>query len=352
VFRVIVRYGYQDHVSHGPVFGQQLVLVLVQHLLDAAGIGGAGAAELLMAALPSATSTLDSLVKAVTLLPEEAEAAAKLAADGPDMLPASVVAASEAAVVAKVALRRGSMASAPADGSTRTNNSGDTPFIATAPDSPTAPVAAAGGEPALARPSRRALGLQSSNAASSSNHHATSPAAEGGFPSAAGGRWYLSDLASIKSPPGTPALATGSARLPAATELVTRSRQGSANDPELGLGRVNTTSTPPPVGPLSSGDIQAELQRLSTQEVVWELTAKQLAALKMAAGVVRAYRTRLVHLLGKTNLSVAPTTRNPLKTVVLGQVWTFLATNQHDVSAAWGIPAPAVLELGMDLEVS
>lgn len=346
MFRVIVRYGYQDHVSHGPVFGQQLVLVLVQHLLDAAGIGGAGAAELLMAALPSATSTLDSLVKAVTLLPEEAEAAAKLAADGPDMLPASVVAASEAAVVAKVALRRGSMASTPADGSTGTNNRGDTPFIATAP------VAAVGGEQVLARPSRRALGLQSSNAASSSNHRATSPAGEGGFPSAAGGRWYLSDLASIKSPPGTPVLATGSARLSAATELVTRSRQASASDPELGLGRVNTTSSTPPVGPLSSGDIQAELQRLSTQEVVWELTAKQLAALKMAAGVVRAYRTRLVHLLGKTNLSVAPTTRNPLKTVVLGQVWTFLATNQHDVSAAWGIPAPAVVELGMDLEVS
>jgi hypothetical protein len=350
---VQVRYGYQDTVSHGLLFGQQLVLVLVQHILDAAGIGGAGAAELLLAALPSATSTLDSLVKAVTLLPEEAEAAAKLAADAPDMLPASVVAAAGTAVVAKVALRRGSRGPV-VDGSTGTHSSGDTPFIDTAPDTPRAPSAAAGGEQLLARPSRRALGLTSLNAASSSNHRATSPAAEGGFESSTGGRWYLSELASIKSPPGSPSFAGSSTTRAAATELATRrSNEGVAPDPELGQARwSNNTQAYQPAMPLTSGDIQAELQRLSTQEVVWELTAKQLAALKLAAGVVRAYRTRLVHLLGKTNLSVAPTTRNPLKTVLLGQVWTFLSTNQHDVSAAWGIPAPAALELGMDLEVS
>lgn len=68
-YSVVARYGYTDAVNHGDAFMEQLVTALLRHLLERRGVGSAGAAQRLLAALQARASALAAAAGASSAMP-------------------------------------------------------------------------------------------------------------------------------------------------------------------------------------------------------------------------------------------------------------------------------------------
>jgi KUP system potassium uptake protein len=381
-YHVVVRYGYLDAIDHGAAFVEDVVLGVVQHILDREGIGGPGAAAQLLAAMPDPDSRLGSFVKSLQLLPQgsvvgRGEAgggkAGKEGGDGggkwgsgagiAGATAAGDVLVGEEGVVVVVPVlgggKGGGMRSdnsgekGGGDGGTNraaaclspeghrvaeeSNDGGNSRSGLIAEDSAKScqeasaanTVAGVGGGEALRRGTvsmrRRSLG----DAAG-----AASAAADAGY-KAPEGSWYCPGVTSAKrlSIGDTPLKHAGA--YAGKLEVAKDCNAAAAASVIAADGEVGEKGSMGESGVNEIGE--------------WELTVEELQALRVAAGVVRSYRQRSVHLVGRVALKVQ--SRNVVKRVLLGGLYTFLHDAGRQLRDAWRIPPKKLVELGMEVVV-
>ena len=363
-YHVIVRYGYLDAIDHGAEFVEDVVLALVQHILDREGIGGPGAAVQLLAAMPTADSSLGSFVKSLQLLPEGLVLSAagggkgetqvhKGAAcnEGAEMTAGGEVILEEEGVVvvvpvvganiSKVATNGGGKRAAAClsaerprvmedsisghDSKSGLISDGDS---RSCKESAAAPPAAAGSAPTLRRSTlsmrRRSIGDAAGAAIA---------AADAGYRGPEGS-WYCPGVNSAKKLSAGNGASHAAGSSCSAPEGLERPMEQAAAVAGCGGGEAASTE-----GKDLGADGDGE----------WELTLDELQALRMAAGVVRSYRQRSVHLVGRVALKVQ--SRNIAKRVLLGWLYTFLHDAGRQLRDAWSIPPKKLVELGMEVVV-